>query len=242
MRHASPAYARGVIAVLHPRLWGVHLLGLAAVTAALILGIWQWNVGDGRKATQANEYAHAVPVPIASLMSVNSSFSGSQFGRPVRVTGEWVPSSTIFVQAGSGYWVATAVRSGGSSIYVVRGATDKPQDRSWLGSPLTADVVGWLQPEQSSVDPAQGRILPVMSNGLAAPFAPTPLLDAYVVASVPPGWMRAVPEPQLPKADFWTGLRNWSYAIEWWIFACLFGFMWWRQIREMTQPPVPSEA
>ncbi|BBH17362.1 hypothetical protein Back2_16490 [Nocardioides baekrokdamisoli] len=231
-----------MIAALHPRLWGVHALGLAAVAAAVILGIWQWNVGDGRKSTQSHEYAHAAPAPLASVIAPGASFPASEFGRPVRVTGQWVPSSTVFVHAGSGYWVATAVRSGDSSIYVVRGATDRPEDRSWVGSPLTADVVGWLQPDQSSIDPAQGRVLPVMSNGLTAAFASTPLLDAYVVASAPPGWMTAVPEPTLPKADFWTGLRNWLYAIEWWFFACFAAFIWSRQVRDMTATPVPSES
>lgn len=228
-----------MIAALHPRLWGVHALGLAAVTAALILGIWQWNVGDGRKALQADQYAHATPTALASVISPGASFPASQLGRPVRVTGTWVPDSTVTIAAGN--WVAAAVRTGDSAVYVVIGA-QAAGDASRPAPSGAADVTGWLQPDQSSPDPAQGRVLPVMSNGLAAPYVPVTLVDAYVIAEQPTKGLRAVPEPTLPKADFWTGLRNWSYAIEWWIFACLFGYMWWRQIREMTASPVRSEA
>ena len=248
MRRCSPAYARRVIPALHPRYWGVHALGILAVAAAVALGIWQWNVGDGRKALQANQYAHAEPAAIGSVLSPGASFSSSEFGRRVRVTGQWVPNSTVFVETGGSprYWVATAVRSGDSSIYVVRGAYDSQRadccGMSPKGPPPPVDIVGWLQPDQSSSTPAQGRVLPVMSNALAAPFVPTSLLDGYVIASTPDGWMTAVPEPQLPKADFWTGLRNWLYAFEWWFFGCFAAFIWWRQIRELTAAHVPSEA
>ena len=239
MRCSSPAYARRVIAALHPRLWGVHLLGLAAIAAAIALGIWQWNVGDGRKALQSNEYAHSAPVPLASVLSPGATFPASELGRPVRVGGTWDSESTVLVATGGkpAYWVATAVRTGPAAIYVVRGATDSQAPVALDSSAVAADVTGWLEPDQSSLTPAAGRTLPVMSNGLAAPFEPVTLLDGYVIAETPAAGLAAVPEPTLPKASFWTGLRNWSYAFEWWIFACLFGFMWWRQIREMTEDP-----
>ena len=228
------AYARGVIAALHPRLWGVHALGMAAVAAAVILGIWQWNVGDGRKTTQSNEYAHSSPAPLTSVISPGSSFPASELGRPVRVTGTWVPNSRVVITAGD--WVAMAVQTGNSAVYVVMGAKtggDLPQpDPSG-----PANVVGWLQPDQSSGTPAQGRTLPIMSNGLAAPFVNAQLLDAYVIAREPTPGLAAVPEPTLPKANFWTGLRNWLYAIEWWFFGCFAAFIWSRQVRDMTAAP-----
>lgn len=239
MRLSSRAYARRVIAALHPRLWGVHALGLAAVAAAVILGIWQWNVGDGRKATQSHEYAHLAPAPLASVLSPGASFPTSELGRPVRVTGTWAPDSQVFVSAGN--WVAMAVRSGTSAVYVVIGS--RSNGDAVLQTPGgPADVVGWLEPDQSSTNPAQGRTLPIMSNGLAAPFVNAQLLDAYVVAQKPAPGLIAVPEPALPKADFWTGLRNWLYAFEWWFFACFAAFIWSRQVRDMTAPPVPSES
>jgi type II secretory pathway pseudopilin PulG len=226
----------GVIAALHPRLWGVHALGLLAVTAAVALGIWQWNVGDGRKASQSNEYAHAAPQALASVISPGASFPASQLGRPVRVTGTWVPNSQVSISGSD--WVAMAVRSGDAAAYVVIGSGSVPA--SLPSGP--ADLVGWIQPDQSSVTPAHGRVLPVMSNGLAAPYVPVTLLDAYVVAQKPAAGLAAVPEPTLPKANFWTGLRNWLYAFEWWFFGVFAGFIWWRQIRELTAPPVPSET
>lgn len=239
MGQASRAYARRVIAALHPRLWGAHALGLAAVAAAVILGIWQWNVGDGRKTTQSNEYAHMQPAPLASVISPGASFPVAELGRPVRVTGTWVPNSQVTVSAGS--WVAMAVSSGNSAIYVVIGSGTN--GGAFQKSPSgRADLVGWLQPDQSSPSPAQGRTLPIMSNGLAAPFVNSQLLDAYVIAQKPTPGLAAVPEPTLPKANFWTGLRNWLYAVEWWFFGCFAAFIWSRQIRDMTAPPVPSES
>jgi cytochrome oxidase assembly protein ShyY1 len=228
-----------VIAALHPRLWGLHLLGLLAVTAAVALGIWQWNVGDGRKATQANEYAHAAPSALASVISPGASFPAAQLGRPVRVTGSWLPDSLVFVSSGDGYWVAQAVRSGDAAIYVVRGSV-----RSTIAPVMNghADLVGWLQPNQSSTTPADHRTLPAMSNGLAAPFVPVTLVDGFVVAETPTADLTAVPEPQLPAPSFWTGLRNWSYAIEWWIFGFFAAYVWWRRVGELITPPVPSET
>lgn len=231
----------GVIAALHPRLWGVHALGLAAVAAAVVLGIWQWNVGDGRKATQSHEYAHLVPVPLASVISPGASFPASELGRPVRVTGTWVPGSTVLVASGSKprYWVASAVQSGSSAVYVVIGAQDDPVHRPEPAA--TAALTGWLQPNVSSADPVgSDGVLPRMSNGLAASKVPATLLDGYVVADRPLEHLAAVPEPPLPKANFWTGLRNWLYAIEWWFFGCFAAFIWSRQIRDMTALPAQS--
>jgi hypothetical protein len=217
----------------------VHALGLAAVAAAVALGIWQWNVGDGRKALQANQYAHMAPVALSSVIQPGTSFPNAELGRPVRVTGTWVPNSRVTVSAGN--WVAMAVRSGNAAVYVVIGA-DTGGDKLRIDPSGPADVTGWLQADQSSPTPANGRVLPVMSNGLAAPYVPVTLVSAYVVADRPAPGLTAVPEPTLPKADFWTGLRNWLYAFEWWFFGLFAGFIWWRQIRELTAAHVPSEA
>ena len=239
MRSSSPAYAHGVIAGLHPRYWGIHALAIVAVCAAIAAGIWQWNVGDGRKASQSNQYAHSAPATLSSVISPGVSFPNSELGRPVRVTGTWVPNSQVTVTLGN--WVAMAVQSGNAAVYVIIGS-DTGGDKVRTTPSGPADVTGWIQPDQSSEDPANGRVLPIMSNGLAAPYVPVTLVDAYVVADQPTPGLAAVPEPPLPKADFWTGLRNWLYAIEWWFFACFAAFIWWRQMQELTGSHVPSEA
>ena len=240
MRPSPAAYAHRVIAALHPRYWGVHALGLAAVTAAVALGIWQWNVGDGRKALQANQYAHSAPAALSSVISPGTSFPNAELGRPVRVTGTWVPNSEVSITAGD--WVAMAVRSGSAAVYVVIGSHHRGDTIMSQLPSGPADVTGWLHPDQSSPPPANGRVLPIMSNGLAAPFVPVTLVSAYVVADKPMAGLTAVPEPTLPKADFWTGLRNWLYAFEWWFFGLFAAFIWWRQMRELIAAHVPSEA
>ena len=45
----------------------------------------------------------------------------------------------------------------------------------------------------------------------------------------------------VPVGTF-TALRNLLYAIEWWVFAGFAAFLWWRYVRDVTNPDAPEDA
>ena len=45
--------------LLAPRTWGAHLLMVAAVTAAVLLGLWQLNVWSAARESEARDLSNA---------------------------------------------------------------------------------------------------------------------------------------------------------------------------------------
>ena len=83
-------------ALLAPRVLLLHALGVAATTAALLLGLWQLD------AWQAGRAAEVRDLP------------GGDVGRPVTLAGTWIPDSTLLVAdrdlgGRTGLWVVTPV-------------------------------------------------------------------------------------------------------------------------------------
>jgi len=246
-----------------PRLWGAHLLMLLVVAAAVALGLWQYGVSHQHKVDAAAKLAHADPRLLTDVMGGNDAFPGSQVGRPVLVTGTWEPAETIFVSghdhAGeSGYWVATPVEvdSTKSAIYVVRGWTRSP-DAAPAAPHGATRLVGWLQPgDQTAATDADRSDDVLTSLDIATLISRVDgdLFSAYVVgadhqadwpASAAPvndgsAGLADVPAPALPQADASTGLRNFLYAIEWWLFGVFALYIWWRYVADMTRPAPPA--
>ena len=93
---------------------GLHLLAIVAVTAAVLLGLWQYGVWHNARASEAEQLAHAAPVRLSSLMSADSAYPGDAVGRPVQFNGAWLPQETLFVRGRMlhgqrGFWVVTPV-------------------------------------------------------------------------------------------------------------------------------------
>lgn len=169
-----------------------------------------------------------------------------------------------------GYWVATPLRVDGtdSAIYVVRGWVADPAQASQAprGS---ARFVGWLEPGQqtdTSTGSATGGgsaagsgsakdVVSTLDMSALIDRVDVDLFSAYVVgadhqanwpASVRPlndgsVGLASVPAPALPKADATTGLRNFLYAIEWWLFALFAVYIWWRYVRDVTRVSPPQD-
>jgi len=257
-----------VVSPFAPRLWGAHLLMVVAVAAAVALGLWQYGVSHQHKLDQQAKLAHATPRPLTEVMGGNDPFPGTQIGRPVMVAGTWEPGETVFVSGHdhggrSGYWVATPVKvdTTQSAIYVVRG---------WVRTPGLAPadptgntrLVGWLQPsdqadsaEDGSSTRARGEVIGSLDMATLIGRVKGDLFSAYVVgadhqadwpasaAAVNDGssGLASVPAPALPKADASTGLRNFLYAIEWWLFGLFAIYIWWRYVSDVTRAAPPGE-
>src|SRR3954465_1098102 len=121
----------GVPSVLSPRLWGGHLLMVVLATAAVLLGLWQLDAWQTRRADEARDLTRSQPVPLTEVMGPDDPFPGRSVGQPVAVSGDWVPEGTVFIRGGgragrSGYWMVTPLAVGGA------------------GQPALPVVLGWV--------------------------------------------------------------------------------------------------
>jgi surfeit locus 1 family protein len=173
-------------------------------------------------------------------------------GQPVHVHGSYV-GDTFWVsgrehEGRDGYWVVDPVLVGGSVLPVVRGWQATPSSGQRGPEPgETVDLVGWLQPPESTgardEDPGD-NVLPQLRVADLAQHFDEDLYGAYVVLRDPGPGSDAGPDngegdglvqadlEQLPDAGRLTALRNLLYAVEWWFFGAFAAFVWWRWVRE----------
>lgn len=163
-----------------------------------------------------------------------------------------------------GYWVATPLAMAGPegstdrgespALYVVRGWTEQP---GAAPAPPTGDaeLVGWLQPAEGTGVMDEDRsddVLPQLRTGDLVQHVDRDLYGGYAVV-VPAGALPAGPWPvgaaatnpgtaglapasleQLPEAARSTGLRNYLYGLQWFLFVAFAGYVWWQYVREAT--------
>jgi cytochrome oxidase assembly protein ShyY1 len=236
---------------LAPRYWGAHLLVALAVVACALLGRWQLGVWHGHRTDDAAAVTREAAVPLDDVLGPDAAFPAGGVGRPVVVEGRWDPAHTVYVSGKTydgrtGVWVVTPVVTGsGSAIPVVRGwavnvgaAPTAPQGR--------AALVGLLQPseEADGVDTdTHDDVLPELDVTDLVPRAPYDLYSGYAVATdraLPGGGtpstggtgLAPVTATQLPGAGATSGLRNFLYALQWWVFGAFAVFVWWRWLQE----------
>jgi hypothetical protein len=68
------------------------------------------------------------------------------------------------------------------------------------------------------------------------------LYGGYVVDEKPGAGLQRATLAQLPEAGTLTGLRNFLYGLEWWVFGGFVVFIWWRHIQEVTAPAPEDDA
>ena len=239
--------------LLAPRLWGLHALAAVATTAAVLLGLWQYDAWGARREDQATARADAPARPLGSVMSPDDPFPGDAVGQPVELRGRWLPRSTVYVadrelHGRPGVWAVTPVEvchdgtpcSGAPAMLVVRGWSPTVRDAP---EPPTGPVrvTGWLQPGEGSglgdPDPTDD-VIPEMRVADAIQHVDQDLYGGYVIARhVSPGStaeerLEAVTPASLPEAETFTALRNLLYAVEWWVFGGFAVFIWWRWCRD----------
>lgn len=245
------------------RLWGAHLVGLVLLAGAITLGGWQLSVWREHRAAAATDLTKAAPESLTDVMGPDDPFPGLMAGHPVELSGAWVPSGTVYVSGREhdgvdGYWVVTPVAVGGEgrpAMPVVRGWVAKPADAP--APPRgEATITGWLQPPEGNGDLVDDDptddVLPQLRIADVIQHVDQDLYGAYVVdrAAAERGLAPAT-LAQLPKAGTFTGLRNFLYALEWWVFGGFAIFLWWRYVQEILataraeedeEHPVPSET
>ncbi len=248
------------------RLWGAHLLGIIAVAIAVGMGLWQYDAWQERRAAEAIDLTQADPLPMTEVIGPDDPFPTAGLGRPVEVTGTFLPDATVLVadragegeQAGiDGRWLVTPLTVGeghGSAVPVVRGWIPADTDPADLPPAPTGpvDVLGWLQPPEGTGavdDDPDDDVLPSLRIADLVQRVDGDLYGAYVIAqealpSDADAGVVAATLDQKPEVGRFTALRNILYAIEWWVFAAFAAFIWFRYVRDATaeRPLVEADA
>lgn len=216
-----------------PKLWGAHLLAVVLIALMIWAGIWQLDVWKNHRVDQETRLAHSTPVALGTLMTSTDAYPAKAIGKQVRITGTWVSDATVYVEKAGGFWVVTPLAlDAKTAIPVVRGWT---RTRQGIPAPAAGPVTGWLQPADAPGDsPVTGDVLPQLDIPDLIPRLTQNLYGAYVISADAEPGLAQVTASQLPKPDPTTGLRNFLYAIEWWLFACFVVYAWWKHVSERT--------
>ncbi len=228
--------------------WGIHLVAVLAVSAALWLGTWQFGAWQAHREAAQQDLTHATPIPLARALGPDDPLTGDHLGQPVTIRGTWLPQQ-VAVKRPSGLWVVGLLETDNrAAIPVVRGwqsGPDLPSTPSGEGM-----ITGWLQPSQDA-GPNAGSlaegVLPALRIADLVQRVDVDLYGAYVVAdhsqsqSVDWQGLRQAHLDQEPSAGSWAGLRNLFYGVEWWFFAGFAIFLWGKWVRDETRPRPPTE-
>lgn len=237
--------------VLAPRLLLLHLLALVAVGAAVGLGLWQLDAWQTRRDAEAADLADARALPLQQVMGPDAPYPADAIGRPVELAGEWVPGSTFYVSGRrldgrTGFWAVTPLAvcdtdcAKAPAMLVVRGWTPDPTAPPPRGR---VDLTGWLQPPEGSgvtdVDPTDD-VIPEVRIADAIQRVDQDLYGAFLIAEeADPGQALAGLEPvtpeSLPEPPSDTGLRNFLYGIQWFVFTGFALFIWWRWAKDEVE-------
>lgn len=238
--------------LLRPSMFLLHVPAVLAVTAAVLLGLWQFDSWQERREDRSAALADAEPVPLAEVMGPDDPYPASAIGQPVTVGGSWVPDSTTYIQAKplegqQGYWVVTLLSTCGAGAAADPGCAEPaaiPVVLGWSVEPTAAtptgdvEAVGWLQPGEGAGDPDPNPaddVLPSLRIASLLQRAEQDLYGASLILDEPAN-LRAGLEPvtseAVPEAETFTALRNLLYGLEWWLFAGFGVFLWWRWTRD----------
>lgn len=264
--------------LLRPVALGAHLFALFCISLAVFLGFWQLGSWQDHRDRAAAQHVERPAIDLDDALGPDDPFPKGSVGRTVSVAGTWLPESTVYVRDRErngeiGYWVATPIAVTGdddsrelsevSALYVVRGWTDSIEPRP---EPPTGSVTleAWLQPAEGTAgvvdDDRTDDIVPQIRMGDVVQHVNQDLYGGYAVvrpAVDQPGdatgelgadGLEQVGLDQVPEVAATTGLKNFLYAVEWWIFAGFAAFIWIRWCRDELNPetdeaaPEPGEA
>jgi cytochrome oxidase assembly protein ShyY1 len=242
--------------LLARRYWGGHALMLLALAAAILLGLWQLSVWQADRTASAVDLTRDRPVPLARVMGGDSAFPGDAVGKPVTFAGTWLPSGSVYVSGKfhggrRGYWVVTPVMVGRSAMPVVRGWSPTPHAAAPRGA---VEVTGWLEPSEdqgeADVNPRDTVITSMriasMVQHVNADLYSGFVLGKQVSTSAATAGLSAVRPAPAPQVSIWSGLRNFLYGIQWWVFGGLAVYIWWRwcqdQLTARAEPEPETEA
>lgn len=210
---------------------GLALGALVVSVSCVFLGLWQWGRYEDRVAAVEQVEANwdAAPIGLDELVARGLTVVPDSQWQTVRLTGSWVPSSTVLlrnrpVQATAALHalsILRASRDDGGDVAVVVARGWLPADGAEVPDAPAGrhEVVVRMRVEEGPVDrvPPPGQVYTVHTSQvvLAAgvDLADVPVLQGYGQLVDTPAPLRGFPEPD---RDLGPHL---SYAFQWWFFA-----------------------
>jgi cytochrome oxidase assembly protein ShyY1 len=225
-----------VFRLLASRRWALRIVaGLVLVAACVRLGMWQLDRNEERAARNAVIEANIDrdPVPVGEVLDVDRPLSPNQLWTPVAATGTYDLDRQLVVRLRpldgrpGVHVLVPLVNSAGTALLVDRGFV--AQDGQASAVPTVPDpprgevrVVGRVRASEegrgTGGDPDSGAIRYVDVDQIAATL-PYPVYGAWaeVIEEQPPVSDAPLPPPA-PTPDAGPHL---SYAIQWFLFACI---------------------
>jgi cytochrome oxidase assembly protein ShyY1 len=225
-----------VLRLLASRRWLLRILaGLVLVVAFVRLGIWQLDRNEERAERNAaiEVNAQRAPVPVEDIGDPGSAVAPDRVWTPVRATGVYDVEHQLVVrlrplEGQPGVHVLTPlVTASGDAVLVDRGFV--PQENVSASSPDVpeppsgeVEIIGRVRASEegrgTGGDPATGAIRYVDVDEIAA-LLPYPVYGAWVevIDEQPPPAVAPV-RPPAPTLDPGPHL---SYAVQWFLFACI---------------------
>ena len=241
--------------MVRPSMFLLHVPAVLAVVVAVLLGNWQLGAWQMHREARTAELTDLAPVPLEEVLGPDDPFPSKGVGRPVRMTGEWLTQDVVHVsgrqhEGAEGFWTVVPLLTCGTDDTAagVGGCADPsamPVVTGWSATvaaapaaPAGSDTVtGWLQPGEGSApdDDPDDEVLPAVRVADLLQRVDEDLYGGFVILESPGearGTAAAVTPESLPEAPSSTGLRNFLYGIEWWLFAGFAVFLWWRWTRD----------
>lgn len=235
--------ARGLLA---PRWLGLLAALVVLVAACIVLGLWQLGVARDQGRKEVVAAAGAQPrAPLSQVVAPHTPFAGELSNRRVTATGRYAAGRGLVVvdrRLGDrvGSWLVTPLETPEGTVAVLRGFVESGEEAGLPGPPAgEVTVLGTLGPGESprAGDPLpEGQRRSVDLSQLVNEW-PGDLYNVVLLASdevtadgtpVPSTGLTRVPPPDVEAP---LNLRNAAYAVQWWVFALFFVWMWWKMYR-----------
>ncbi|HET6917849.1 MAG TPA: SURF1 family protein [Jiangellaceae bacterium] len=225
-----------MLRALVSRRWLLRVLAGAVLVVAFVrLGIWQLDRNEQRAERNAVIEANSQrdPVPVEDLLTSNSAVDVDRLWTPVRAKGRYDVDHQLIIRlrpldGRPGVHVLTPlVTESGAALLVDRGFVahaGSPTSSPAIPEPMPGEVeiIGRVRASEEGRgiggDPATGVIRYVDVDEIAATL-PYPVYGAWVeVMDEQPRPAVAPVRPPAPTLDAGPHL---SYAVQWFLFACI---------------------
>lgn len=202
------------------------LIVLAGALVALVmvgLGLWQMQVFVDQGNRTAAARAQESPVPLLDNVGTDGSV-GDMYGKPVVVTGRYLPDQQVLVQdEQGGLRVLTAFQvHDGRVLAVVRGSVAGGSAPPPPVGELTQGGV-FLPSEAGADHTVQAGRLGAVRLPLLAQEWPQQLLPGFITVDAAESARQGLGAAALKLPTEEGSWRNGGYALQWWVFAA-FGF------------------
>lgn len=219
-----------------PRWIALGVVTVLFALAAIGLGRWQWD--RSQDIIRAEQVSRAEPIAIEMLTDVGEDFDNALIGRPILAAGNYLADQQTAVLSRTvdgrrGVWVLTPLAlADGTAITVVRGWAPSLEQAEVPNGPI--QIAGIWHPSErfypDEPNDAQG-VFAVSSERLRDRWG-LPLRPGFIMLTnqIPQSDLLLVPQT-VTTADVPFPVQNVFYAIQWFIFAGFFGWIYVRWLR-----------